>query len=364
MKIALITSHDALSARKTGFHFWADILARRGHAVRWLTAGYSPLTLLKKNNRRHARPYNCWVEAMPGILRYVWFSPFHPFNLYNDFANRVAEPVLTLYPFLLPPSVIRELKDADIIIVENGPGLNLIRRIKSFNPHATIIYNYSDTHTVLGSPPVIVKAEKKALPLIDKIRINSPAFRSDFPADAPAVYIPQSIDKAAFDTPCANPYATPRNAISVGDMLFDAGVIEAMAAAFPDWHFHLFGRKAFLEENLSNVIAYGERPFAEIVPYMVHADIGLAPYSPDPNASYLSQSSLKMVQYTYCRLPIVAPDFAAAGRAHVLGYDSSDRFNSAPKAFLKAVSFDRSLIDRSAVMSWEDNLNQILDGRL
>ena len=123
----------------------------------------------------------------------------------------------------------------------------------------------------------------------------------------------------------------------------------------------LIGKTAMLEEALPNVIAHGEKPFAQTIPYIQHADIGIAPYRPAPNADYLSQSSMKMMQYTYCRLPIVAPLFAAAGREHVLSYNPADE-GSIVRAMEQAISFDRNTIGISAVADWSNIVDRLCDG--
>jgi 2-beta-glucuronyltransferase len=143
-------------------------------------------------------------------------------------------------------------------------------------------------------------------------------------------------------------------------MLFDAGMIRTVATANPDWTFHLFGRLAKLEDNLPNVVAHGERPFDEVAAYIKFADIGIAPYRPKEDADYLSQSSLKMIQYSYCRLPIVAPQFAAAGRAHVMAY-APDNADSIRTAFEKATAFDRTVIDTSKILTWEEKTARLFE---
>ena len=68
-----------------------------------------------------------------------------------------------------------------------------------------------------------------------------------------------------------------------------------------------------------NVIEYGERPFRDCT-FILHTDIGLAPYRDGANAEYLCQSSLKLTQYTGARLPIVAPDFQLQAAPNICSY--------------------------------------------
>ena len=68
----------------------------------------------------------------------------------------------------------------------------------------------------------------------------------------------------------------------------------------------------------------GKDEFNIIIPYVKFANIGIAPYKYRVGAEYLAHTSNQMIQYTYCRLPIVAPDFVAGHSPHVLGYVSDD----------------------------------------
>jgi len=212
----------------------------------------------------------------------------------------------------------------------------------------------------LGYHPLIIAAERSALAMTDLIHVPAQAMINDFPPSSKIHYTPQGLDKNAFDTPMPNPYKTPRNIISVGDMLFDSWAVETLARIAPDWNIHVFGKKAVVTNPPPNVHLYGERPFDTILPYIKYADLGMAPYRPAPDADYLSQSSLKMMQYTYCRLPIIAPDFAAAGRAHVMGYTPFDE-PSVITAFEHARNYNRAAIDITSVIPWEAVLDAMLE---
>jgi 2-beta-glucuronyltransferase len=96
-----------------------------------------------------------------------------------------------------------------------------------------------------------------------------------------------------------------------------------------------------------------------LVNYLHHADVGLAPYLDRPEAHYLAESSLKLIQYTYCQLPVVAPHFAKAGRAHIIGYDPTDP-DSIRHALRSALAYDRATIDRSRVASWDEVIARLL----
>lgn len=359
MKVVLISGHAADSDRKTGFHFWAEILAKRNIDVDFLTVGSSPISLLKKGNKQLKRPYNQWVELSPHIRKFTWMPIFHPFNFSNKILNFLTWPLFAIYPSLLPKSIKQEISDAHLFVVENGAGLMLVPKIAKLNPKAKFIYNFSDSFNVVKFHPIIPHSQKSAMPNFSMIRVNASALKRDLPANAPTQYIPQAIDKSQFDQDYPNPYKQPRNAISVGDMLFDSKTVEDLAKNFPGWTFHVFGAGAKVEVKHPNIIEYGEVPHSEIIPYLKHADVALAPYNNKAGAEYLSESSLKMVQYTYCQLPIIAPDFAAKGRDHVISYDT-DTARTPVLAFDKAMHYDKARIDRSQVMGWEDVVDKML----
>lgn len=360
MKIVLITGHDYEAPRKTGFYFWAEVLTGRGIDVDWLTVGLSRLTFLKKDARSYPRPFNTWVDIRPHLKKFVWCPLFHPSNFNNRFLNAITAPVFRLYPYLLPASVKTQIKNADVFIIESGAGPLLVPVLKKINPKARFIYNHSDRFNVVKFHPVIPQTEKNNAKFFDLIRTNASATVQDFETGLPVRYVPQAIEKDLFDVKYPNPYSSPRNAISVGDMLFDAKAIETLARKFPEWQFHLFGRLSRLETPMPNVTAHGEASFANIVPFIKYADIGLAPYKSSPDAEYLSESSLKLVQYTYCSLPIVAPHFACIGRDHAIAYDADKIEETIGTAFETASRYDRARIDRSDVLNWNEFLNRVL----
>jgi 2-beta-glucuronyltransferase len=359
MKFVMIAGHQALAPRKVGFHFWSEYLTARGDDVYFITAGQSYLSLLKAKNPP-AKPYNQWVLLGNRLFGMSWIPPFNPcFNrpLFNPFLLSL----FSLYPRFFPRSALHNIQDVDYIVVESGPGLALIPLLARTCPNAKIIYEVSDRLVTVGAHPTIIRAEQAALPLCNLIRVPAMVMTNDFARGAPVWYTPQGLNKADFDTEFSSPYTQGKNAVSIGDMLFDADAIAIMATHFTDWTFHLFGRNATLNKPLPNVIEYGERPIAELTTYIQHADIGIAPYRNAPNCEYLSQSSLKMIQYTYCQLPIVAPGFAADGRPHVLAYESSKKPEGVIAAFNRAIHFDRSSINKSRVLSWDEMFENMLE---
>ncbi|WDS37717.1 hypothetical protein [Pseudoxanthomonas sp.] len=353
MKIVMLTVHEATSARKVDFHFWTDVLARRGDRVDFVTVGISPLTMLKRQGRQFQGPFNVWRDVAPQVRKHLWRPLFHPMSLGKSVLNTLSKPLFALYPMLLSRKLLDGIADADVFIVENGAGLCLVPTLARKFPRARFIYSVCDRIATLNYHPIILEAERTALPYFDLVRVPAEVMVADYPTARNVRYIPHGLDKALFDEHTASPYPVGTcNVVNVGDMLFDADAITTMAKAEPSVTFHLFGKKACIDEVLPNVVTHGEVPFATIVPYIQHADAGVAPYRPAINADYLSQSSMKMTQYTYCRLPIVAPDFAARS-THMSAYVPGMP-DSIVAALRRALTYDRSSIDNNQVLDWDD----------
>lgn len=361
-RVLIVTGqHFAAAPRKVDLHFMADALRAQGDHVDFLACRLSPISRFLKDGRyayARSRVLNRWVEIGPGFEEFIWFAPFHPMNLKKPFLNRLSGLFFRRYADLLPKAVQDRLPGYTHVLIESGPAPLLTPLIHRKAPDAQIVYHAADRLKTIGVHPVIEEVLNESISLYDLVHIMAEAMRPDFPADAPVLYLPHGISKGVFDQATASPYAKPRNAVSVGDMLFDANVIDTLSAANPDWTFHLFGKKALPAKPRDNIVVHGEIAFETIVPFIKFADIGLAPYRLSDGADYLSQSSLKMIQYSYSRLPIVAPAFAAGGRAHVCAYDPADPA-SIREAFSKAEVYDRSRIDVSGIRTWEEAVQVI-----
>ncbi len=363
-RVLIVTGHHFAEApRKVDLHFMADALRAGGDHVDFLACRLSFLSRFLKDGRfdyARQRPLNRWNLVGEGLEEFLWYAPFHPMNLKLPLLNTLSAPLFRLYDRLLPKAVMDRMASYTHILIESGPPPLLTRRMRQAAPAARIIYHAADRLKTIRVHPCVEEALAKGIGDYDLIHIMAEAMRADFPADAPILYLPHGIARDSFDRATESPYAAPRNAVSVGDMLFDARVIDILAAAHPDWTFHLFGKKAVPSERRANIVVHGEVAFETIVPFIKFADIGLAPYRRSDGADYLSQSSLKMIQYSYCRLPIVAPTFAAGGRDHVCAYDPGDDA-SIVSSFRHAQTFDRAMIETGSIRSWQEAVQLLFD---
>ncbi len=362
-RAVLFSGHYYASKRRANFHFLADALARQGYDVTFVTVQISPISRLRGDPRFDypvREEANRLVPKAPHVASYVWFTPFHLFHLRAAIADRITAPLGRLYAALPMPGLEPVIATAKLILVESTGALLLVERLRRLNPSARLVYRVSDDLRNLGLHQAVIDAEDRVAPLFDLISAPSRYSVRRF-GYLPNVRLhPHGIDSTMFDRPWPNPYAGPRNAVSVGHSFYDPDLVGHAAELFPDWTFHVIGRVPRGADR-PNIRWYGEIPFAETVPYVVHADIGLAPYQFRPGAETLADSSLKMMQYSWCRLPIVAPDFATRpDRPHVVGYRPGDR-DSIRRAFAAAVGMDRAAIDRGTIRSWDEVAHAVAD---
>lgn len=353
MRITFITGHAAESKRKTGFHFWSDILKGRGDQVNWVTAGFSKLTQFKDESKVPAGPFNRWCGDNP--RHFVWAPLFHPINCGP--MNTLLMPLFDLYPKMMPGGMMRKIRNTDLFIIESGAGLMLVPDLAALCRKAKFVYFASDRMETLRAHPAIATAEHEALPFFSLVRVISESRLGDFKDHPNVRYIPQGVDRDIF-VKAENPYKTDKNVVCAGDMLFDSISVEILARAFPGWNFHLFGQNT-KTNALPNIVQHGEQDFETTAGYIKFADIGLAPYLHVPGGDYFAQSSLKIAQYTNARLPVLVPDFLKDRPQHLIAYHPGDA-ESINHAMEMAIIYERHTINPEAIPTWKDVIDEIL----
>src|SRR5690606_30302208 len=167
------------------------------------------------------------------------------------------------------------------------------------------------------------------------------------------------IRKDLFDQPTRNPDAQQqweKNLIFVGVAGLDTNFIAQASRMFPQWGFHIIGPIGGLPPR-ENVIAYGEMPFEQTVAYLKHADIALHTLTPG-RLSQTRRDSLKVIQYAYCRLPVVAPEFLRSERPNMAYYQPSDPA-SMQSALKAAATMPRDHAWAASVRTWDEIASEL-----
>lgn len=351
-RVLLISRHDYRTNWRANFHPIADGFAALGDQVSFISVGFSPISRFSHDQRRFldARA-NRW-ERVDGIDCFLWKSSFHPIGLGRPAFDRLARPLYDVFARLSAPALDEAAAQADLILVESGLSPVLIPRLRRCAPKADLVYVASDLFATIGAPVVMDDILAEAADAITTVvvvaRAMAPQFRH---LGRPIRYVPHGIDPAAFASEVPSPFKGCRNVVTVGSMLFDPGVFTVAAAALPDVSFHLIGTPAG-PTYPANVQEHGPMPFSDTIAWLRHADAGVAPYREGASADYLSDSSMKLMQYGHLGLPAVCPDFAVGNHPLRFGYRPGDD-RSIVDAFVRALD---PAVDRhpAPTLSWTD----------
>jgi 2-beta-glucuronyltransferase len=357
MKIVVLTSHVFLEGfRKASIHFVARNWAAAGHEVFFTTVGHSRFSRFKKRDRLEALRRdqdNRYQTIEPGLHAGAYLPPIHAFSTSSAFANRIIEPFFALYARHLPPFVADRIGEADLVVIESGTPVVFLPLVRRLNPKAKLLYFCRDLLHSVGAAPYVRDAETSAIGVFDSVCVPSRRLGEMLPAGGKIHFVPQGIEGGVFDRAEASPYAPgSRNAVAVGDMLFDQHVVDELAAAAPEVTFHLFGIK-WRGDAPANVNVHGEQSFETLAAYIRHADIGLAPYKVTASDVYLAESSLKLLQYGYCLLPVVLPDIIPVSRGNEVTY-TLDGANDWRAIMDQALAWPHQRSYRFGILTWED----------
>lgn len=320
----IITAHDPRSARKVSIHFIAAELAKRG-AARVFSLGFSRLSALRGRDPRIGLEAQAnQVVDVSGVESFLWKTPLHPFNPGRRWLQAISPVAFETYRRVCPPVLRNWARQASTIIVESGIGVLLLRDLRRWNPQAEIVYLASDDLHTVGADPYLSSLLAGASAQLDRAILPSRQLVRSMPAGVPAYFVPHGIDpELSLDTG-PSPFEGGLHGVSVGSMLFDADFFWKAVAAFPDVRFHVIGAGVSPRLLPPQISYYAEMPFRKTLPFLHHASFGIAPYRLADVPYYLSDTSMKLMQYGYCGLPAVCPFFAAGDHALRFAYQPGD----------------------------------------
>jgi len=351
-QVLLISGHYIGSKRRAGFHHLASAYWNLGWDVTFVTAAISALSGLR-GDYRFAYPVreeaNRLVPIQERLTSYVLMTRVHPGGLGSDFANRLATPLFRRYARAPLGPLEDRLRGADLVVFEGTAALLLVERIRALAAGARLVYRASDDLRALGVHPLILEAEARALPLFDLVSAPTAGIADSLAAYGPVEVHPPGIDKAALDRTTQSPYRDVPSAVFAGvSPLFDYESLAAAAELAAHVSFHVIGPPP--RPLPPNVTFHPELPFGELVPYLQHASFGLLLFP--PGYASLGQGN-KIAQYSYCRLPIVAPSHLKADRANVCTFETGDP-ESLSRALAEAEHMPHSSAFAEGIMSAEE----------
>ncbi len=343
----------------------AQAYHKLGYEVLFFTAPVSYLLKLKGDYRFDfalKEEAGKLIEKDNGLFSYVHFTPFHIANFRLSVLNRLSSPLVSLYTQYSFKEAESFIRQSDLVVFESTPGLFLFDRMKRLNTKGRFVYRVSDDLRLLNVHPALIRHEEKLLSRFDLVSVPSAYIYTVLSALKPGnlQLHHHGINKRMFDEEHQTPFAETeqKNIVFIGNDYFDTEFLRMAAEEYPGHLFHIIGPIPDLPVR-DNIIAYGEMPYQNTVPYVKFADAGLHTLTYRPGAESFTDS-LKVLQYTYCRLPIIAPDFLKTNRKNTFCYEPGNRV-SVKAAVARALDGGRALYDNSEVKSWEEVANKLWD---
>ena len=355
----VLSAHDYRSPRKASIHFITNELAKRG-PTRFFSLRYSMLSRYTADPRLSLDDQANRIATHQGVECYLWKTMIHPFNTRRSWL-RPAESIMYRWYSQGRNNVLRQwIKEATVILLESGVAPVFFDLIKQLNPSAKILYRASDSLEAINVAEYVNDAFARIAGDINTIALPSRALVDSIPSRHNLIFVPHGIDHSVAEKADPSPYEGEGiHAVSVGSMLFDPSFFVLASKRFPQIHFHVIGSgHPRHPEYGDNVTVYGEMPFAQTLRYIKHARIGIAPYSSTNLPTYLRDTSLKLIQYEFFKLPAICPTFIAADYPTRFGYDIGDG-DSIEQAINRALSPVQPLVTRQ-VLSWGEVTERML----
>ena len=223
------------------------------------------------------------------------------------------------------PVLLEWIKEADTIVFESGIAPIFFELTAELNPQAKKIYLASDDLDTINVASYVKRTFQRIAPKMDALCLKSRFMLDGVPASNNRYIVPHGFDFSIAEHADPSPYPAGIHAVALGSMLFDPSFFVIASKLFPQITFHVIGSGHGRHDDYgSNVKVYDEMPHQTTLPYIKHADIGIAPYCAAGLPAYLSDTSLKLMQYDFFALPAVCPDAIVGDYRSRFGYTPGD----------------------------------------
>lgn len=364
--VTLFSFHLYRQRRRGGMHWLCDAFRELGWQARFITCDYSWVTRLKGDRRTEfGEPLglNRLCRVDDSLQVGVVHSPFHQLGRAGTPAGRLMDALTSRYPFPMQRTISRFAKGSDLVLVESCGALTYIPIVRRAT-RAPIVYRVSDNLQVIRPVPSLLRAEAAAVESVELVSLASDHLARRFAASGSRIRLhPMGLQKEIFDACERNPYDDNgrKRVVISGSSGLDGAALVTAARLFPQWDFVLFGSTR-LRLEAPNIHQRGEVPFAELVPWVKHADIGFAPYLQQEGFEYQAEHSNRLLQYTYSGLPSVVPrQLCSAARPHFFGYAEPANEPAMHEAFSRAAAQPRQSIPVDSVLDWRQVAGRIVD---
>ncbi len=321
----VLSAHDYRTPRRANIHFITDELVKRG-PTRFFSLRYSRLSRMKHDMRLPLDDTANSIVNHKGVECYLWRTFVHPFNTRRRWLRPLENAMFRRYAHNPPEVLVRWIRESDVIVFESGTAVAFIRLAKRLNPQARLVYRASDGLSTIDVADFIAREFDEVCGSLDAIALVSPVMADEINSQHNVYYVGHGVDPSLDAMGDPSPYPpTGIHAVSVGSMLFDPEFIVQASQAFPEVTFHVIGSgHGAIPGYGDNVVVYGEMKHADVVRYIKHARLGIAPYASQQVPAYLADSSMKLLQYDFFGLPAVCPYAVVGTYASRFGYTPGD----------------------------------------
>jgi 2-beta-glucuronyltransferase len=358
MKFLVISAHDYRSPRKAGIHFLTAELAKLG-STRFFSIRYSRLSKFKSDPRESLDAYANQKAVFENVECYLWKTLIHPFNTGTPNLRGFENFLFRLYIQYPSRVLIEWIKDSEVIFFESGIAPIFFDLVKRLNPEAKTIYVASDDLSVINVADFVKQTFERVAPSMSAICLKSRFMATGVPHSANRYLIPHGFDFSVGEHADPSPYPSGIHAVSVGSMLFDPDFFVVASKQFPHVMFHVIGSGTPAHPGYGdNVRVYDEMSHRSTLPYIKHASFGIAPYRSADVPRYLADTSLKLIQYDYFKLPAVCPHAVVGDYASRFGYEPGNS-ESIREAIRHAMQAPR--VSSRKLLQWSEVVQRMLN---
>lgn len=319
-KLVMVENQEFHSPLKIGAHHYAELFARNGYEVLWLSPAYSPLHYLKdKELVRKRRPLHAdrRIKLAENIYGYAPFT-FMPFANVPFFRSRWTGDH---YLATARPGIAKALErigfgDVDILWISNIKAVP----IKKYLRYKTLIYRLADEKTGFKNYyRTLVDLESELMQECDILFATARAlvdkakqFRDD------VIYLPNGVNSADFETEdAAAPPEWPafkgkKVCLYIGAIAewIDRPLVSYLLKQFPNVAFVFIGPDhGGLNglESFANLHLLGKRDYRTLPNYLAHSDAAIIPF--EINKLTDAISPVKLFEYMAAGCPTVTTGF-------------------------------------------------------
>ena len=305
------------SPTRTGIHHYAELFARNGWDVFFLSSQLSPVHFIRKEDRVYSKEkIRLWArggEWENNIFSYSYFTvlPILPFWSSDFFVRNTLKFTL--------PRLRKVLKKhgfsyPDVIWIENPHFVELPSMVK----HKVLVFRINDEVSGFeGNSSFIVKRYQDAIQSADLVITTAKGlYNRNVNLDCKALYLPNGVNPDDFVGNFLEPeeykgIPSPRILYTgVIATWFDQELLIQCAKKFKDASFVIIGPAVVDTSKMAsveNIHLLGSKKYEELPAYLTYADVGIIPFK--INKLVESVNPIKLYEYMAAGLPVVCTDW-------------------------------------------------------